>query len=100
MRGADVSQLPVVDEANRIVGIVDEFDLLQVVRRDDAAEQFRQPVSTAMSTRLETLAPDAGLDALFAVLDAGRVAIIVEHDAFLGLITRVDLLNALRTRML
>jgi cystathionine beta-synthase len=53
-----------------------------------------------MSTQLETLAPDAGLDALFAVLDAGRVAIIVEGDAFLGLITRVDLLNALRTRML
>jgi cystathionine beta-synthase len=100
MRSADVSQLPVVDEANRIVGIVDEFDLLQVVRRDDAAEQFRQPVSTAMSTRLETLAPAAGLDALFAVLDAGHVAIIVENDAFLGLITRVDLLNALRTRML
>jgi cystathionine beta-synthase len=100
MRGADVSQLPVVDEANRIVGIVDEFDLLQVVRRDDAAEQFRRPVSTAMSTQLETLAPDAGLDALFAVLDAGHVAIIVENDAFLGLITRVDLLNALRTRML
>jgi cystathionine beta-synthase len=53
-----------------------------------------------MSTRLDTLAPDAGLDALFAVLDAGHVAIIVEGDAFLGLITRVDMLNALRTRML
>jgi cystathionine beta-synthase len=100
MRGADVSQLPVVDTSNRIIGIVDEFDLLQVVRRKDAAEQFRQPVSTAMSTVLETLAPDAGLDALFAVLDAGHVAIIVERQTFLGLITRVDLLNALRTRML
>jgi len=100
MRSADVSQLPVVDDANRIIGIVDEFDLLQVVRRDDAAEQFRRPVSAAMATHLETLAPDAGLDALFAVLDAGHVAIVVENDLFLGLITRVDLLNALRTRML
>jgi cystathionine beta-synthase len=100
MRSANVSQLPVVDESNRIIGIVDEFDLLQVVRRDDAAEQFRQPVSAAMSGELQTLAPDAGLDALFAVLDAGHVAIIVEGTRFLGLIARVDLLNALRTRML
>ena len=100
MRSADVSQLPVVDQANRIIGIVDEFDLSQVVRRKDAAEQFRQPVSTAMTTRLETLSPDAGLDALFSVLDADHVAIIVEGEKFLGLITRVDLLNALRTRML
>ena len=100
MRSVDVSQLPVVDESNRIIGIIDEFDLLQVVRRDDAAEQFRQPVSSAMSSELQTLAPNAGLDALFAVLDAGHVAIIVDNDAFLGLITRVDLLNALRTRML
>ena len=53
-----------------------------------------------MSSELQTLAPDAGLDALFAVLDAGHVAIVVENDVFLGLITRVDLLNALRTRML
>jgi cystathionine beta-synthase len=100
MRNADVSQLPVVDEDGHIVGILDEFDLLQVVRRADAAEQFRQPVRTAMETRLETLAPDAGLDALFAVLDAGHVALIVERGAFLGLVTRIDLLNALRLRML
>ncbi|HEX5648718.1 MAG TPA: cystathionine beta-synthase [Steroidobacteraceae bacterium] len=100
MRNADVSQLPVVDEGGHIVGILDEFDLLQVVRRADAAEQFRQPVRTAMETRLETLAPDAGLDALFAVLDAGHVALIVERSAFLGLVTRIDLLNALRLRML
>jgi cystathionine beta-synthase len=53
-----------------------------------------------MTTQLETLAPDAGLDALFKVLDGGHVAIIVERGTFLGLITRVDLLNALRTRML
>ncbi|HEX6571667.1 MAG TPA: cystathionine beta-synthase [Steroidobacteraceae bacterium] len=100
MRNADVSQLPVVDDGGHIVGILDEFDLLQVVRRADAAEQFRQPVRTAMETRLETLAPDAGLDALFAVLDAGHVALIVERGAFLGLVTRIDLLNALRLRML
>jgi cystathionine beta-synthase len=53
-----------------------------------------------MTTDLETLAPDASLDELFAVLDADHVAIIVEGGKFLGLITRVDLLNALRTRML
>jgi hypothetical protein len=34
------------------------------------------------------------------VLDAGHVALIVERGAFLGLVTRIDLLNALRLRML
>jgi cystathionine beta-synthase len=102
MRSADVSQLPVVNEANHIIGIVDEFDLSQVVRRHDvaAADPFRQPVSSAMTTELETLPPDADLDELFAVLDADQVAIIVDGETFLGLITRVDLLNAMRTRML
>ena len=102
MRSADVSQLPVVDEDDRILGIVDEFDLTRVVRRPDAdgSDPFRRPVSTAMTTDLETLPPQAGLDELFAVLDAGHVAIIVDGTTFLGLVTRVDLLNALRTRML
>jgi len=41
------SQLPVVDEANRIVGIVDEFDLLQVVRQ--TTRRAVPAVSAAMS---------------------------------------------------
>jgi cystathionine beta-synthase len=93
MRLADVQQLPVLDDG-RLVGVVDESDLLIHVEQD--ANRYGDAVATAMSTKLQTLAPDAGLDALRKVLDSGLVAIIADAGQFHGLITRFDLLNHLR----
>ena len=97
MRGADVSQVPVVDENGRAVGILDESDLLVKVHSDPA--QFKEPVQSAMTDKLETLAPSAKIQDLLAVFDRGRVAILMNGAKFLGLITRTDLLSYLRRRM-
>lgn len=97
MRTAEVSQVPVVDENGRAIGIVDESDLLVKVHGDPS--QFRAPVRSAMTNKLETLAPSAKIDDVLAVFDRGRVAILMEGEKFLGLITRTDLLSYLRLRM-
>ncbi len=97
MHGADVSQLPVVDQKGRPIGIIDESDLLVKVHRDST--HFNDPVKSAMTDRLETLAPDANIKDLLQVFDRGRVAIVMAADKFLGLITRTDLLSYLRRHM-
>ncbi len=97
MRAADVSQVPVVDENGRPVGILDESDVLVKVHHDP--ERFNHAVHTAMTDRLETLAPTAKMKDLLEVFDRGRVAIIMEGNKFLGLITRSDLLSYLRRQM-
>ena len=94
MRAADVSQLPVVDEARRVVGLLDEADIL--VKVHSGSEHFQARVRAAMTDRLETLSPAAGIDDLLGVFDRGRVAIIMDGERFLGLITRSDLLSYLR----
>jgi cystathionine beta-synthase len=91
----DVSQLPVL-EKDRIVGIVDESDVLLAAYGRD--EVFQEPVRRHMTTRLETLAPDAPVDSLLPVFDQGKVPIVVKDGLFQGLITRIDLLNYLRRR--
>lgn len=93
MRYADVSQLPVIADG-RIVGLIDESDVLLRVQADSA--HFDATAAGAMTQALETLTPDAGLAALQGVLDQGLVAIIADQTRFYGLITRVDLLNHLR----
>src|SRR5438094_5308755 len=97
MRTADVSQLPVVDSSGRVVGIIDESDILVKVHRD--ASHFNYEVRQAMTDQLETLPPDAKIDNLLGVFDRGRVAIVMDGDKFLGLITRSDLLSYLRRHM-
>jgi len=93
MRVADVSQVPVL-AGDDVVGILDESDLLLRVHREP--ERFRDAVSTAMTRRLETLAPDASFADLLDVLNQDHVAIIVHEGRFFGLITRYDLLTYLR----
>ena len=96
MRAAEVSQLPVLEQG-KLAGVIDESDLLLTVH-DDAA-RFRGTVQSAMTTRLETVPPDAGLKALEHVLARGLVAIVADGSKFYGLITRFDLLNHLRRRL-
>lgn len=97
MRDADVSQLPVVDQSGRAVGIIDESDVLVKVHRDSS--HFKDPVKNAMTDKLETLPPTAKINDLLEVFDRGRVAIVMDGDKFHGLITRTDLLSYLRLRM-
>jgi cystathionine beta-synthase len=96
MKMYDVSQLPVM-ENERVVGILDESDLLLAVTRGH--HRFREPVRGSMNARIETLAPAAPIDSLFPVFAKDHVAIVMDGDRFLGLITRIDLLNFLRRRV-
>jgi cystathionine beta-synthase len=96
MKLYDVSQLPVMD-GDQIVGIIDESDVLLHVYGDES--RFRDPVSTAMVSRLEKLDVKSPIEALLPLFDAGHVAIVMDDARFLGLITRIDLLNFLRRRV-
>ena len=95
MKMYDVSQLPVM-VGDQIVGIVDESDVLMHVFGQDA--RFREPVSTAMVSKLDKLEVTSPMAALLPVFDRGHVAIVMDGTKFLGLITRIDLLNFLRRR--
>jgi len=97
MRMFDVSQMAVVDREDRVVGILDESDVLVALGRD--LGNSRQPVSDFMTSRLETIRPGASINDLMPIFRADRVAIIAEGGVFFGLITKIDLINALRKQL-
>ncbi len=93
MKLYDVSQLPVMD-GDDIVGIIDESDVLMKVF--EKADAFEDTVDSAMTSNLEFLNIHTPLDKLLPIFDEGKVAIVKDKNQFLGLITRIDLLNYLR----
>ncbi len=97
MRINEVSQMPVLD-AGKVVGLVDESDLL--LRVVDDEHRFTDPVRTAMTAKVETVQSSAPIATLLDTFDRGYVAMVTDNgDRFLGVITRIDLLNHLRRRM-
>ena len=95
MKLYDVSQLPVLQDG-KVVGIVDEQDILMEVIDNPA--HFREPVTAAMESHIITVAPEAPVGQLMDIFKRGMVAIVVDGDEFLGLITRIDVLNWLRRK--
>jgi cystathionine beta-synthase len=93
MKLYDVSQLPVI-ENGKIVGLLDESDLLLAIHGDESA--FRHSVRQHMTSKLITVERTAPLDSLHTLLDRGLVVIVCEGERFLGLITRIDVLNYFR----
>ena len=97
MRANDVSQLPVLDDNETIIGLLDEEDLLLAVH--DSPSCFADNVSQHMTTELDIIDYAAGIDSLFPIFKAGKVAIVQQGPTFLGLITSVDLINHLRRKV-
>jgi len=95
MKLYDVSQLPVV-ENDRLLGIIDESDLLLAVV--ESSSRFADPVRSAMVTELTEVDVQAPVSDLMPIFERDFVAIVKEGERFLGLITRVDLLHYLRRK--
>ena len=96
MKLYDVSQLPVV-EGGKVVGVVDESDLL-VVSVDDPTK-LRKKVREVMASRVRTVDVNTPTHDLLPLFDQGLVPIVVDGDELVGLVTRIDVLNYLRRKL-
>jgi cystathionine beta-synthase len=109
MKLYDVSQVAIVEplpdpartgkRRSRAIGIIDESDVLLALLNEGTS--LDSPVSEFMTRRLETIAHNADIKALVPIFRADRVAIVADHadnDRFMGLITRIDMINYLRAQ--
>ena len=96
MKMYDVSQLPVMGKG-KLIGIVSEIDILLAVTGNP--DGFLIPVSDAMAKKLVTVQVNSSITDLLPIFERGMVAIIMNDEEFLGLITPIDLLQYLRKRI-
>ncbi len=100
MKMYDMSQLPVMKKSKgeeRIVGIINETDILVAVTGNPAG--FSMKVAHAMTRDLHTVDVNTPPQDLLETFKQGMVAIVLEGEDFVGLITPIDLLQYLRKRV-
>lgn len=95
MRMYDISQLPVM-ENGKLVGILNETDLLMAITRP--GQNFDQPVADAMKKNLVTIDRKQAMEDLLPIFERDMVALVMDGQEFLGLITPIDLLQYLRKK--
>lgn len=114
-----ISGLPVLDADGKMVGIVTEGDLLRrselgtEIKRPHWKELFLSPGKLAqdyvqshacyagevMTARPLTVSPETPLDEVISLMESNNIkrVPVVKADKLVGIITRVDILKALRT---
>ena len=97
LRNAGFSQLPVMDDHGRLVGVVTEDAIIQYAF--GKPELMHANVEEAMQTAFIRLEKDTSINNLVAMLSVQPYAAVMDGDDFLGLITRSDVLNYLRKQM-
>jgi cystathionine beta-synthase len=97
MKRHGISQLPVLEAGGKPIAIVHELDLLQAllegrVKLDDPVRAVMKPLAGVVTLRTPVLR----LKELFAT---GHVAIVQEEERLVAIITKIDLIEWLGTRV-
>jgi cystathionine beta-synthase len=95
MKMFDLSQLPVLD-GSKVVGVIDESDILAEIINDKS--RFTASVSECMTINPILLTTKDSLDDVLALFKKGMVGILVDENIFYGVITKTDVVNALKLR--
>jgi cystathionine beta-synthase len=95
MRFADVSQLPVLDDNGKLVGLVDEKMLLEGLTKDGKVISLSTAVSEVMREAKPQLAKQTSIEDASALMRQHPLIMVTDDGKLLGLITRVDMLNHL-----
>lgn len=93
MREADVRHLPVIDTADKVVGILSDRDVLRLGGRPEAREL---KVRDVMTEEVATVGPDARAyeaSALMLDLKVGALPVVDPEGRLLGILTETDFLR-------
>jgi cystathionine beta-synthase len=93
LRGHGISQMPVVSEDGRAVGMVHEYDLLNAlvagkVKFTDAIDAIIAPLQGALS-------PDTSIARLREVFAQDNVAVVKEGEKVVAIVSKIDLIDYL-----
>jgi len=97
MKEHDISQMPVLDEAGKVTGMIHEYDLLNFLiegkhRLSEVVEPLIQPVQGLVT-------PDTPLARLRDIFNDDNVAVVKEGEKVTGIVTKIDLIEFLGQRM-
>jgi CBS domain-containing protein len=93
-----VSALAVVDSHGTLLGVLSEFDLLELCGKLGEAGAALHPCSEYMTSPVKSVSPHASIDVVAKIFQAASIRrlFVTEGDKLVGVVSRRDLLRYVR----
>ena len=95
MKTHAISQLPVLDGAGNLHGIIGESDLLDYLISGGAMDHT---IADLHAHEVTTVDPEMPLDELTAVFGRSQAAVVVQDGVIAGIVTKIDVIDFLARR--
>jgi cystathionine beta-synthase len=97
LRQHGVSQLPIVDAQGKPVQIVHELDVLHALQ--SGKSNLDTPASAVAHPIGGLIYPKARIEELYRIFETDRVAVVVDANKLVGIISKIDLIEYLSRQM-
>ncbi len=95
MKTHGISQLPVLDRAGGLHGIISEGDLLDYLVNGGSMEHSIQGIH---AHEVATVNPDTPLEELTSLFGRNSAAVVLDHSRVAGIVTKIDVIDFLASR--
>lgn len=100
MNRFDISQVPVVDENNRLIGMIAESDVLDHLLHSDHVHDPHETIAGIVNPNVITASPLDSVESVLPAFERGKVLIIIDSQwAPIGLLTKIDLIDYLTGKL-
>lgn len=95
----NISQLPVVDEEENLVGMVTEIDLLNHMLLTDHVHEPDETIESIIDPNVPVVRPNTPLETLMAIFSNRSVVVLATNKKIQGILTKIDILDFLSTQV-
>jgi cystathionine beta-synthase len=99
MRAYDISQVPVVNEKGHLIGIVTELDLLEHLLHSEHEHDSDETIASMVDPNVLTITPQENVDQMMSVFERGKFVVVTDQDRPVGILTKIDLIDFLSSRI-
>lgn len=96
LREHSISQLPVLDDAGRMVGLVAEADLLRHLVSSEG--KLDDPIDPLIESDYATVSPATRVVLLRNIFNDAKLVVVQDGEQLIGIITKIDLIEYLAER--
>lgn len=95
----NISQVPVVDSDGKLLGIVTEITLLNHMLLTDKKHSPHDTILSIVNRNVPVVRPNTPLETLTGIFTDNNVVIIAANEKVVGILTKIDILDFLASRV-